>query len=257
MDIVVLPTADDIARAAADRIERLIKDRPAAVLGLATGSSPLPLYRELGRRHREEGLSFAQASAFLLDEYVGLSPDHPEAYRNVIRREFISLVDIPEKSVSSPSGNAADITAACAEYEESIRAAGGVDLQILGIGTDGHIAFNEPGSALTSRTRVTTLTEQTREDNARFFDSIDDVPMHVVTQGLGTIMEAREIVLIATGANKAEAVAQLVEGPVSAFWPATVLQNHQHITVFVDEAAGADLKLRSYYDHMYRNRPEA
>lgn len=257
MEIVVLPTAEDIARAAADRIENLVKSRPDAVLGLATGSSPLPLYKELGRRHAEEGLSFAQARAFLLDEYVGLAPDHPEAYRNVIRREFVSLVDINEDSVKSPSGTADDITAACAEYEKAMQAAGGVDIQILGIGTDGHIAFNEPASALTSRTRITTLTEQTREDNARFFDSIDDVPMHVVTQGLGTIMESKEIVLIATGANKAEAVAQLVEGPVSAFWPATVLQNHQHITVFADEAAGADLKLLSYYDHMYRNRPEA
>src|SRR5690625_464009 len=256
MDVVVLPTPADIARAAADRIADLVNKRPDAVLGLATGSSPLPLYQELARRHREEGLSFARASAFLLDEYVGLSPDHPEAYRNVIRREFVSLVDIPTSAVHSPSGTAADISAACAEYEKEMQAAGGVDIQILGIGTDGHIAFNEPASSLTSRTRVTTLTEQTREDNARFFDSIDDVPMHVVTQGLGTIMEAREIILIATGANKAEAVAPLVEGPISAFWPATVLQKHQHITVCADEEAGAELKLRSYYDHMYRNRPE-
>lgn len=256
MEIVILPTSDDIAKAAADRIEGLLERRSEAVLGLATGSSPLPLYKELGRRHSEENLSFAEAKAFLLDEYVGLDPEHPEAYRNVIHREFVSLVDINEDAVKSPSGTADDIAAACEAYEEAIQAAGGVDLQILGIGTDGHIAFNEPASSLASRTRITTLTEQTREDNARFFDSVDDVPMHVVTQGLGTILEAREIILIATGENKAEAVAQLVEGPVSAFWPGTVLQNHQHITVFADEAAGSQLKLRDYYDHMYRNRPQ-
>ncbi|HLR55993.1 MAG TPA: glucosamine-6-phosphate deaminase [Actinomycetales bacterium] len=257
MDVVVLPTPADIARAAADRIADIVSQRPDTVLGLATGSSPLPLYQELARRHREEGLSLAQTQAFLLDEYVGLPADHPEAYRNVIDREFISLVDIPREAVNSPSGTAEDMTAACAAYEEAMRAAGGVDIQILGIGTDGHIAFNEPASALTSRTRLTTLTKQTRADNARFFNSLEEVPMHAVTQGLGTIMEAREILLIATGTSKAEAVAQLVEGPISALWPATVLQNHQHTTVFVDEEAGANLQLRDYYAHVHHNRPGA
>src|SRR5690625_2563783 len=206
MDVVVLPTPADIARAAADRIADIVSQRPDTVLGLATGSSPLPLYQELARRHREEGLSLAQTQAFLLDEYVGLPADHPEAYRNVIDREFISLVDIPREAVNSPSGTAEDMTAACAAYEEAMRAAGGVDIQILGIGTDGHIAFNEPASALTSRTRLTTLTEQTREDNARFFDSIDEVPMHVGTEGVGTMMEARGRGLSWSGAHGAAGV---------------------------------------------------
>jgi len=256
MEIAVLPTAQDIAREAADRVGALMNASPNAVLGLATGSSPVALYQELGRRHREEGLSFAQSRAFLLDEYVGLPLDHPEAYRNVIRREFTSLVDIPDSEVNSPSGTAPDLNASCVEYENAIKAAGGIDLQILGVGQNGHIGFNEPASALTSRTRVTTLTEETREVNARFFDSVDEVPKHVVTQGLGTIMEAREIIFIAKGANKAEAVAQLVEGPISTFWPVTVLQNHQNVTVYIDEPAAAGLKLRDYYEHMYRNRPE-
>lgn len=255
MEVVILPTATDIARRAADAVEGLLKRKPNAVLGLATGSSPVPLYQELIRRHREEGLSFAGTKAFLLDDYVGLSPEHPEAYRNVIEREFVGHVDIPGEAVRTPDGNAADIPAAAAEFEAAIKGAGGVDLQILGIGTDGHIAFNEPGSALTSRTRVKTLTEQTRIDNSRFFDSLDEVPVHCVTQGLGTILEARHLVLIATGANKAEAVAQLVEGPVSAFWPATAMQLHAHATVFVDEAAAADLKLRDYYDLVQQRRP--
>src|SRR4051812_41178156 len=177
-------------------------------------------------------MSFQQAQGFILDEYVGLPADHPQRYRNVIDDAFVSRVDFAPGAVDGPDGLAADIPAACAAYENAIQAAGGVDLQIVGIGTDGHIAFNEPGSSLASRTRIKTLTRQTRVDNARFFDGdLDAVPTHCLTQGLGTIMAAGHIILVATGSSKAEAVQHLVEGAVSALWPATVLQHHPHVTV--------------------------
>jgi glucosamine-6-phosphate deaminase len=210
----VIAAPDELARLAAGAIAKLLGSRPDAVLGLATGSSPLPIYDELVRLHEDDGLSFARASAFTLDEYVGLPPEHPQRYLNVITAEMASRVDLAPGAVRGPDGLAADIPAACAAYEEAITAAGGVDLQILGIGTDGHVGFNEPGSSLASRTRIKTLTEQTRADNARFFaGDIDAVPHHCLTQGLAPIMAARHIVLIATARAKADAVHQLVEGP--------------------------------------------
>jgi glucosamine-6-phosphate deaminase len=255
MEVVIAP-AERLAELAADAIESLLRSRPDAVLGLATGSSPLKVYDELARRHRESGLSFAQARGFMLDEYVGLPADHPERYRNVIETEIASRVEWPADQVQGPDGLADDIRAACAAYETAIADAGGVDLQILGIGTDGHIAFNEPGSSLASRTRIKTLTRQTRLDNARFFDDdLDQVPTHCLTQGLGTIMEARHLVLLATGRHKAEAVHQLVEGPVSAMWPATVMQLHPHATVLVDDAAASRLRLADYYRQTYADKP--
>ncbi len=255
MEIVILKSADEIATVVGDAIEDLLRTHEAPVLGLATGSSPLPVYRELVRRHTEEGLSLAHARAFLLDEYVGLPHGHPESYREVIRRELTGLVDIDESRVQGPDGGSDDIASAGPRYDEAIRAAGGVDLQLLGIGSDGHIAFNEPGSSLASRTRLKTLTEQTRQDNARFFDHVDDVPYHVLTQGLGTIMEARHLVLVATGAGKAEAVAAMVEGPVSQLCPGSVTQMHPHVTVLLDEDAAAGLRLADYYRHAYAHKP--
>ena len=254
MEVVIAPPAE-LARLAADTVEGLLRATPGAVLGLATGSSPLAVYDELVRRHKE-GLSFARARAFMLDEYVGLSADHPERYRNVIEKEFASRVDLAPGAVQGPDGLAADLPAACAAYEAAIADAGGVDLQILGIGTDGHIAFNEPGSSLASRTRIKTLTKQTREDNARFFGgSVDDVPRHCLTQGLATIMSARHLVLLASGRAKAEAVHQLVEGPISAMWPATIMQLHPHATVLVDDAAASRLQLADYYRQTYADKP--
>lgn len=254
MEVVIAP-ADELARLAADAVEGLLRADPEAVLGLATGSSPLAVYDELVGRHKE-GLSFARAKAFMLDEYVGLPADHPERYRNVIDKEFASRVDFAPGAVQGPDGLAEDLPAACAAYEASIADAGGVDLQILGIGTDGHIAFNEPGSSLASRTRIKTLTKQTREDNARFFGgSVDDVPRHCLTQGLATIMSARHLVLLASGRAKAEAVHQLVEGPVSAMWPATIMQMHPHATVLVDDAAASRLQLADYYRQTYADKP--
>ncbi|AQT82244.1 glucosamine-6-phosphate deaminase [Mycolicibacterium litorale] len=256
MEVVILEDTQQIGTVAADAIEALLTSKPTAVLGLATGSSPLAIYDELVARQQAGRISFSQARGFTLDEYVGLPADHPERYRNVIDTVFVSRVDFAPGAVAGPDGLAADIPAACAEYEEAISAAGGVDLQILGIGTDGHIGFNEPGSSLASRTRIKTLTRQTRVDNARFFDGdVDRVPTHCLTQGLGTIMAARHVILVATGRNKAEAVHHLAEGPVSAMWPATVLQHHPHVTVLLDGAAARRLQLAEYYRETYRSKP--
>lgn len=255
MEVVILPDQSAIAAVAADAIEALIRRKPAAVLGLATGSSPLGVYNELVDRCRSRGLSFADVVGFALDEYVGLPRGHRQSYREVIRREFTNRIDINPANVQGPDGAAEDIPAACAAFEEALRAAGGVDLQLLGVGTDGHIGFNEPGSSLASRTRIKSLVDQTRKDNARFFESIDEVPHHVVTQGLGTIMDARHVVLIATGAQKAQAVHDFVEGPVAAVCAASVLQFHPHATVLLDGAAASGLKLADYYRHTYANKP--
>ena len=254
MEIVILGGSRQIGKLAANAIEQLIRRKPDAVLGLATGSSPLPVYDELAARH-EQGLDFSRASAFALDEYVGLPAGHPESYREVVRREFTNRVNIKPENVHGPDGMAADVPAACEAYEQAIIAAGGVDLQLLGVGTDGHIGFNEPGSSFASRTRIKSLIEQTRRDNARFFDSLAEVPHHVITQGLATIMAARHVVLVATGAQKAQAVRDFVEGPVAAICPASVLQFHPHATVLLDEAAASALKLADFYRHTYENKP--
>ena len=260
MEVVIGSSVEELAGLAAGAVERLVRGTGssgrAPVLGLATGSSPLAIYDELVRRH-ETGLSFAGVKGFLLDEYVGLPAGHPEGYRTVIERELVSRVDLDPALVLGPDGAATDLVAGCARYEAAIRAAGGVDLQILGIGTDGHVAFNEPGSSLASRTRIKTLTEQTRRDNARFFgDDIDAVPRHCLTQGLATIMSARHLVLVASGPGKAEAVHHMVEGSVSAMWPATVMQHHPHVTVLVDDAAASRLQLAGYYREVFAGKPD-
>lgn len=256
MEVVIVPT-DQVGILGADAVTQLLERGPRPVLGLATGSSPVAMYRELIRRHRDTGLSFGAVRAFTLDEYVGFAQDHPERYRNVIARDFTDHVDLAPDSVSSPDGLASDIPAACAAYERSIAQAGGIDLQILGIGTDGHIGFNEPGSSLASRTRIKTLTRQTRLDNARFFDDdLDQVPLHCITQGVGTIREARHLVLLATGRGKAEAIHHLVEGPVTTMWPGSILQLHPHVTVVVDDAAASRLQLGGYYRDTWASKPE-
>ena len=194
MEIVILPNSEAIGALGADAIGNLLRRKPEAVLGLATGSSPLRIYDELAARCAAGTVTFARAKGFTLDEYVGLPADHPETYRNVIDRDFVSRVDFAAGAVRGPDGSATDIPRVCADYEAAMAEAGGVDLQILGIGTVGHIGFNEPGSSLASRTRIKTLTQQTRIDNARFFNGdVDAVPTHCLTQGLGTIMSARHV----------------------------------------------------------------
>src|SRR6476619_5047716 len=256
MEVVIPADANEIGAIAADAIGALIDRKPDAVLGLATGSSPLVIYDELATRRAAGLISFAQARGFTLDEYVGLPADHPERYRNVIHKDFVDRVDFAPGAVRGPDGLATDIPTSCAAYEAAIAAAGGVDLQILGIGTDGHIGFNEPGSSLASRTRIKTLTRQTRLDNARFFGGdLDAVPTHCLTQGLATIMAARHVLLVATGSGKAEAVHHLAEGAVSALWPASILQHHPHATVLLDAAAASRLQLADYYRETYQAKP--
>jgi glucosamine-6-phosphate deaminase len=256
MEVVISTTPDEAGKLAADAISELVRRTPEAVLGVATGSSPLIIYDELGRRVAQGSLSLAKTRAFMLDEYVGLPAEHPQRYRNVIRGELVDKVDIDPAHVFGPDGLATDLAEACNAYEQAIADAGGVDLQILGVGTDGHIAFNEPGSSLASRTRIKTLTSQTRRDNARFFGgNIEAVPQHCLTQGIGTILEAGHILLVASGRRKAEAVHQLAEGPVSAMWPASALQLHPHVTVLLDTAAASRLQLASYYIETYRGKP--
>jgi glucosamine-6-phosphate deaminase len=257
VEVVIVGSPAEGGRLVGDAVAALLARRPDAVLGLATGSTPLPLYADLGRRVDAVELSFRSARAFLLDEYVGLPAGHPQSYRSFIAAELESLVDFRPGAVQGPDVAIAGpgIREACQRYDADIAAAGGVDLQILGIGSDGHIGFNEPGSSLGSRTRLKTLTAGTRADNARFFPSPDDVPHHVVTQGIGTILEARHVVLLAFGAGKAAAVAAAVEGPVSAMMPASALQLHPHVTAVVDESAASGLALGDYYRETYAAKP--
>jgi glucosamine-6-phosphate deaminase len=214
------------------------------------------VYDELAGRVGQGTLSLARARAFLLDEYVGLPPGHEQSYRSVIDRDLVSRVDLDPAGVHGLDGAAADLPAECAAYEHALTAAGGVDLQLLGVGSDGHIGFNEPGSSLASRTRLKTLTAQTRKDNARFFGRDPDaVPRHCLTQGIGTILEARHLVLLASGSGKAEAVHRLVEGPVSASCPASALQLHPHVSVLLDRDAASGLERLDYYLETYGAKP--
>lgn len=257
MEVVIVPDAKAGGELIAAAIGRLLSHKPDALLGVATGSSPLPIYQALTAKVRAGEVDASRARICQLDEYVGLPAGHPESYRSVVLREVVEPLGLAETSFIGPDGSAEDIEGACAAYDRALGEAGGVDLQLLGIGTDGHIGFNEPCSSLASRTRIKTLTQQTRVDNARFFDNdIDQVPHHVITQGIGTILEARHLVLLATGEGKAEAVAQTVEGPVAALVPASALQLHPHATVVVDEAAASKLKLADYFRATYAAKPD-
>ena len=248
MEVIISTTPHEAAVVGADALAELLRHKSCPVLGLATGSSPLAIYREVARRVEAGTISLASASAYLLDEYVGLPSDHPQRYRNVIRRDFVDLVDIEDQHVHGPDTARPDLEQAAAEFEDAIRASGGIDLQILGLGTDGHIAFNEPSSSLASRTRIKTLSHQTRIDNARWFEGgLGDVPRQCITQGVATILDAKHIVLTASGMGKAEAVRALVEGPVTAKCPASALQMHPRVTVLLDEEAATQLTLRDYY----------
>lgn len=255
MEVVIVDGPEAAGELVAGAIAALVARRADAVLGLATGSSPLPVYRELARRCATGAMSLASVRAFLLDEYVGLDRGHPMSYRTFIADELEANVDLAPDAVQGPDVHADDLSAAGPRYEAAIAAAGGVDLQLLGIGSDGHIGFNEPGSSLGSRTRLKTLNAQTRRDNARFFASLHDVPHHVLTQGIGTILDARHLVLLAFGESKAAPVAQAVEGPVTAMVPASALQLHPHVTVVVDEAAASRLRLAPYYRETWAAKP--
>ena len=251
MEIIIQPTAAEAAGIAARIIVRLLREKPDAVLGLATGSTPLSLYQML----IDMNLDWSLVTTFNLDEYIGLPREHPQTYHSFMWDKLFHHVNIRPENIHIPDGNAADVPAFCAAYEKRIRAAGGIDLQVLGIGGDGHIGFNEPSSSLASRTRIKTLTPQTRHDNARYFGSEDLVPLHVITMGIGTIMEARTNLLLAYGENKAEAIAGMVEGPVTANNPASVLQLHPSVKVCLDEPAASRLQRADYYRWVYEKKP--
>ncbi len=252
MEIVIQPTREAATSVAARICARLIREKPNAVLGLATGNTPLLLYRELIALK----LDWRRIVTFNLDEYVGLAPQHPQSYHNFMWQNLFRHVNVATKNVHLPDGLARDVPKFCARYERQIRAAGGIDLQVLGIGTDGHIGFNEPTSSLASRTRIKTLTPQTRRDNAGFFGGEEQVPHHVITMGIGTISEARHCLLLAFGKGKAHAVAAAVEGPITALVPASALQWHPKVTVCLDEAAASKLKLQDYYRWVYNQKPD-
>ncbi|WP_345473217.1 glucosamine-6-phosphate deaminase [Glutamicibacter ectropisis] len=254
MRVLIAQTAQDVAKIAADNVlEGLVAHGAGTtpVLGLATGSSPLGLYGELARAVKEGRADFSRAQGFALDEYIGIPDTHELSYRQTLINEVCQVIGLPEQDLHTPQGIADSvqaIEAAARDYDQAIATAGGIHVQILGIGSNGHLGFNEPGSALRSRTRIKRLAAKTRQDNARFFDGIEHVPTHCVTQGLGTILEAGRLVLVATGAGKAEAVTACVEGPLTASCPASVLQLHPDAVLVLDEEAAAGLKLREYYD---------
>lgn len=257
MEIVICTDYDEMSAKAAGVVADLVKTKPDAVLGFATGSSPIGLYKELIRLHTEEGLDFSKASSFNLDEYCGLDEDHPQSYRTFMNTELFDHINMPLENTRIPSGTAEDWRAQCPKYEQQIRDAGGIDLQVLGIGSDGHVAFNEPGSSLGSRTRLVYLTKQTIDDNSRFFETRDDVPKTAISMGVGSILEARQCVVVVNGANKASALAAAAEGPVTCMITSSALQLHPDTIIFCDEAAAADLTMREYYDWIQHQKQAA
>jgi len=255
LEVIIQPDPEAASVVAAKLVARQVREKSDSVLGLATGGTPCRLYELLAQMHRGGGLDFGRTTAFNLDEYVGLGAGHPCSYRRFMEEKFFSQVNVPTGAQHIPDGLAADIPGHCADYEVAIRAAGGIDLQILGLGSDGHLGFNEPGSSLSSRTRIKTLTGRTRRDNLRFFPEGQEVPFHVITMGLGTISDSRMCLLLAFGEAKAEAVAATVEGPVSASVPASILQFHPRAKIIVDEAAASLLKRSDYYRWVYERKP--
>lgn len=257
MEIIIQPTPSAGSVIAARIIAKLVRSKPDCVLGLATGSTPLATYRELVRMHREESLDFSNVTTFNLDEYVGLPPEHPQSYHAFMDEHLFRHINVAPRNIHIPDGTARNVPAECARYEASIIAAGGIDVQILGIGTDGHIGFNEPTSSLASRTRIKTLTEQTRADNARFFEGdLAKVPVHCITMGVGTIMDCRQVIMLAFGSNKAQAIAEAVEGPITSMNPASVLQMHPVAKCIIDEPAAGKLSKTDYYRWVYDHKPD-
>ena len=257
MEVIILPSIEDCANLGARKVSDLVNSKSNAVLGLATGSTPIPVYEELVRLHNESGLSFSKVKSFNLDEYIGLGPDHSCSYRYFMKEHLFNLIDIEQDFTYVPNGMVDDISEECSKYENAIKDCGGIDLQILGIGSDGHIGFNEPGSSLSSRTRIKTLASETIRDNARFFDDEDEVPRHCITMGVGTILDSKSVLLLAFGEGKADVVAKSIEGPITSMVPASVLQMHQNVTVLLDDKAASKLSRRDYYRDVYSNKPDS
>jgi glucosamine-6-phosphate deaminase len=256
MEVIIQPDALMAARLAAGIIDRELRANPSLVLGLATGATMEAVYADLAHRHRDNGLDFSLCRTFNLDEYVGLPADDPHSYRAFMQTRLFARVNIDPRNAHLPNGVAKDLRAECDAYEKKIRASGGIDLQLLGIGRAGHIGFNEPLSALMSRTRDKSLTPETLEQNARYFDRPEDMPRRALTMGVGTILDARRLLVLVTGAEKASVLAKAVEGPITAMVTASALQLHPRCTVVVDEAAATRLAGKDYYRWVFANEPE-
>lgn len=251
MRVIIVKDPEEGARRGAEIVAEQVRRKPHSVLGLATGGSVEGLYAELVAAHHQ-GLDLSQITTFNLDEYVGLSGSHPQSYRHFMQTHLFDAIGIDPRRTHVPDGRALDFTNHCEQYEAAIRAAGGIDLQLLGIGRDGHIAFNEPGSSLGSRTRLKTLTAETIRDNARFFGGEEQVPRLAVTMGVGTILESRRCLMLAFGERKAAAIRSMVEGPVTSQVTASALQLHREVLVIVDEQAAGWLERREYYADVER-----
>ncbi len=247
MQVIIVTDYEEMSDRAAGIVTEAVRRKPDVVLGLATGSTPEGLYAKLVQAHKEDGLDFSRVVTFNLDEYVDLPPDHPQGYRYFMNEHLFNHVNIDVANTHVPDGRAECLSSQCERYEQMIRDAGGIELQVLGIGRDGHVAFNEPGTSLGSGTHITALTRETIEDNSRFFDSPDDVPRFAITMGIGSILQARRCIFMATGANKADAVKAALEGPVTATVTASALQMHPDTVAIVDEAAAAKLDLLDFY----------
>lgn len=249
MEIIIKDTYEEISEVGAEIIANAIRKKPNIVLGLATGSTPVRMYKELIRMHKEEGLDFSKVTTFNLDEYVGLSPEHDQSYYYFMRKKLFDHVNIDMTKVHVPSGliTGENVKEYCQWYEDEIKKAGGIDIQVLGLGSDGHIAFNEPGSSLASKTRIVALTEETIDDNSRFFEKKEDVPKFAISMGVGTVLEAKHCLIMAKGDNKADAVQAFVEGPVSSQITASALQMHPKVTALFDAKAASKLERIDYY----------
>ena len=254
MEVIIKESYADASVEAARIVAKLVKQKPNCVLGLATGSSPIGLYQELIRMHKNEGLDFSKVTTFNLDEYVGLNAEHSQSYSFFMKEKLFQHVKF--KKTHIPNGMSTDIPKHCDEYEKMIADSGGIDLQVLGLGAEGHIGFNEPTSSLSSQTRIKTLTQETIAANSRFFSSEKEVPRHVITMGVGTICRSRHCLIVASGTKKAHAVKNAVEGPITSMVPASALQLHAKCTVVVDTEAASELSLREYYMWTYQNKPD-
>ncbi len=256
MEVIITKTYEDMGKQAAKLIRDQLMKKPNSVLGLATGSTPISTYKELVRMHKEEGLDFSQVTTFNLDEYLGLPPTHNQSYRYFMDQNLFNHVNVPKANIHVPYGHAESVLEFCEWYENEIVKAGGIDIQVVGIGGDGHVAFNEPGSSLGSRTRMKTLTQETIDDNARFFDKKkgEEVPKFAITMGVGTIMEAKKIIMVANGAKKAAIVAEAIEGPITSQVTASALQLHRDVVVVLDAEASTKLKRADYYKWVYEQK---
>ena len=257
MEVIIQPTYEELVEVAAEIVRDALLKKPNLVLGLATGSTPIGLYEALVRMHRTDELDFSNVTTFNLDEYVGIPSNHPYSYHTFMETHLFNAVNIPAENRYIPQSTTVGHEEFCERYEAAIVDAGGIDIQVLGIGKDGHIGFNEPSSSLGSRTRIKTLTQSTLEANAPHFGStIDAVPKMAITMGVGTIMEAKQCLLLASGESKAVAIANAVEGPITAEVPASVLQMHPQTIVIIDQVAASQLKRVDYYKQVYANKQE-